>query len=214
MSGHARQAADIGETDIHDPKATDERIPVTDTANDEDLLRRSGQADRAAFGMFMNQHAGSVYRLLISLGAEPDDAEDALQECFVSAWRSAATFRGRGSARAWLYTIARNALRRRHRLRAGEPSELEALEVLGTRAGWGAPTDFGTRLELKEHLDWALGQLPVAEREAVTLRDLEGLSGREAAEAMGVSVAAMKSRLHRGRLLLLNVLREMEADHA
>ena len=162
----------------------------------------------------MDRYTASVYRFLVSLQAVSDDAEDALQECFVSAWRSAATFRGSDSARGWLFSIARNALRRQHRRKVGEPDEMEPLEQLGVRAGWGASSDFSVRLEVEDELEWAMGQLPREEREAVTLRDLEGLTGEEAAEALGLSLAAMKSRLHRGRLHLMGVLRAAEGDDA
>ncbi len=162
----------------------------------------------------MNRYSASVYRFLVSLQAASDDAEDALQECFVSAWRSAATYRGSDSARGWLFSIARNALRRQHRRKVGEPDEMEPLEQLGAKAGWGASSDFSVRFEVEDELEWAMGQLPREEREAVTLRDLEGLTGEETAEALGLSLAAMKSRLHRGRLHLMGVLRAAEVDDA
>lgn len=185
---------------------------MTVPADDGQLLIRSADGDQAAFTELMSRHAGPVHRLLLSLGAAPDDAEDALQECFVSAWRSAATFRGGESARGWLFTIARNALRRQHRRRAGEPSELEPLDALGAQAGWGSEIGFSHRLEVAEELEWALARIPIDERQVVVLRDLEGLSGTETAEALDLSLAAMKSRLHRGRLRLMAVLRREEDD--
>lgn len=161
----------------------------------------------------MERHVPSVHRFLSSLRASPDDAEDALQECFVSAWRSAATYRGTGSARGWLFSIARNALLRQRRRRVGEPRETESLEALGSKAGWGSSAPFVARLEAEDELRWAMGHLPDDEREVLCLRDLLGLSGEEAAEALGLSVAAMKSRLHRGRLRLMSVLRDGEDGH-
>ena len=159
----------------------------------------------------MDRHAGAVHRLLRTLGAGSDDAEDALQECFIAAWRSAATFRGGESARGWLFTIARNALRRQHRRRAGEPAEWDPLEVLGVRAGWGAGSDFSHRLEVEDELRWALARIPDEERQVLMLRDIDGLSGPEAAEALELSVPALKSRLHRGRLHLMAVLRKEDS---
>jgi len=183
---------------------------VTETASDSELLRLSAEGDRAAFTSFMNRYAAPVHRFLVALGANEDDAEDALQECFISAWRGAGTYRGRGSARAWLFTIARHAHRRQYRRRVGEPAQVESLEVLGERAGWGTPADFTAAFEAAEELNWVLGQLPKEEREVVVLRDLEGLTGAETANVLGVSVASMKSRLHRGRLRLMGVLRRGE----
>lgn len=160
----------------------------------------------------MDRHAGAVHRLLRTLGAGPDDAEDALQDCFIAAWRAAATFGGGESARGWLFSIARNALRRQHRRRAGEPAEMDSLEVLATLAGWGAGSDFSARLEVEDELEWALARIPEEERRVLILRDLEGLSGPEAADALELSVPAMKSRLHRGRLHLMAVLGREEAN--
>jgi RNA polymerase sigma-70 factor (ECF subfamily) len=155
----------------------------------------------------MDRHALAVHRLLLSLGASPDDAEDALQDCFISAWRGAATFSGRDSARGWLFSIARNALHRHHRKRAGEPAELHPLDALGVAAGWGGETDFSHRFDVEEELEWALNQIPAEERQVIVLRDLDGLTGEETAEVLELSVAAMKSRLHRGRLRLMGVVR-------
>lgn len=167
-----------------------------------------------AFSIVMERHAEPVYRFVRSLGAPPDDAEDALQECFVSAWRGADAFSGTGSARAWLLSIARNAVRRRHRRRAGQPERIESLDELGERAGWGSPTEFLPRFEAWDELEWALAQLSAEEREVVVLRELEGLTGAETAAAMGISTAAMKSRLHRGRLHLMGILREGAGNDA
>jgi RNA polymerase sigma-70 factor (ECF subfamily) len=186
---------------------------VTAPADDAELLERSAAGDRSAFTELMDRHAEAVYRLLLSLGASREDAEDALQDCFLSAWRSAGSFRGGHAARAWLLAIARNALRRQHRRRAGEPTELESLEALGAGAGWGVESDFRHRFEVRDELEWALGQIPPEERQVVTLRDLEGFSGEEAAEALELSVSAMKSRLHRGRLRLMQLVR-MEDENA
>lgn len=160
----------------------------------------------------MDRHADAVHRLLLSLGATPDDADDVLQDCFVSAWRGAGSFRGTGSARGWLFTIARNGLRRRHRRRAGEPTSHASLEALGADAGWGSEADWFQSFELRDELAWALAQLPPEEREVVVLRDLEGLSGEETASALGLSLAGMKSRLHRGRLHLMGALRQEDDD--
>lgn len=155
----------------------------------------------------MDRHAGSVHRYILSLGEGPDDAEDALQETFLAAWRGAANFRGTDSARGWLYAIARNTVRRQHRRRVGEPASFEALETLGAEAGWGTSVDFGAALEAQDELEWALGELNEEEREVIRLRDVHGLSGEETAEALGLSVAGMKSRLHRGRLRLMGIIR-------
>ncbi len=175
--------------------------------SDAHLLELSAGGDRAAFGIFMNRHASAVHRLLLSLNAQPADAEDALQECFISAWRSAVTFADSGTARGWLFAIARNALRRQHRRRVDDPEDFDSLEVLGERAGWGTRSDFVERLAAHDELEWALARLSMDQQEVIRLRDIAGLSGEETAEALELSLAAMKSRLHRARLELMGILR-------
>lgn len=162
----------------------------------------------------MDRHLAAVYRLLVSLSGAPDEAEDAAQECFISAWRSAATYEGSGSARGWLFAIARNALRRRHRRRVGEPDVWVTLDALGEQAGWGSVSDFSASLEARDTLERALAKLPAEEREAVELRDLAGFSGDEAAQVLGLSLPALKSRLHRGRLRLMGELRTLKVQDA
>jgi RNA polymerase sigma-70 factor, ECF subfamily len=181
------------------------------TADDADLLRQSAAGDGSAFESFVGRHEASVYRYLHTLTQDARDAEDALQDAFVAAWRGAAGFHGPGSARSWLLSIARHALHRLHRRRVGEPERFVALEDLGLQAGWGvddSPLDRLTELEDRARLARALDCLPAAERETLVLRDLEELSGDEVARMTGVTLAAMKSRLHRARLRLAAALKE------
>jgi len=181
------------------------------TATDAELLRRSAGGDASAFEQFVRRHEAAAMRLLLASATTPADAEDALQEAFLAAWRAAGAFAGTGSARAWILTIARNALHRRYRRRAGEPADLISLDRLGAEAGWGAvdaPDQLVERLEDREILERALARLEQADREVLVLRDLEELGGEETARLLGVSVGAMKSRLHRARLRLAAQLRE------
>lgn len=150
-------------------------------------------------------------RLLLASATTAADAEDALQEAFLAAWRAAGSFAGTESARAWILTIARNALHRRYRRRAGEPAEVISLDRLGEQAGWGAvdaPDERVERLEDRELLERALNRLDQADREVLVLRDLEELGGEETAHLLGISIGAMKSRLHRARLRLAAHVRE------
>lgn len=182
--------------------------------SDAALLGRSANGDATAFERFVDRHQASVFSLLDHLARDRADAEDAFQEAFASAWGAAGSFRGGESARAWILTIARHALSRQRRRRAGEPAAyepLDSLETLGLRAGWGAvvrPDALLDRLADRELVERALASLPAEEREVVLLRDVEQLPGGEVAEMIGLSLAAMKSRLHRGRLRLAAAIRE------
>jgi RNA polymerase sigma-70 factor (ECF subfamily) len=139
----------------------------------------------------------------------PADAEDLLQETVLSGFRGAAGFRGDVFARTWLFRIARNAaFHQRHR--AAQHRQQVSLESLGELAGWNAagPEQLAARAHRRDLLLGALNGLEPEDREILTLRELEGLSGEETAEALGLSLAAMQSRLHRVRLRLIARLRQ------
>ncbi len=170
---------------------------------DEELVRRSGAGDRKAFEMLAARHEGPLYRFALRTCGGERDAEDALQEGLLAAWRGAATFRGESSARTWLFQVVVNACHRRHRRRAGEGSAPEPIEAAdGVPADETGPEERAGAREVGRAIDRALADLPDEAREVLLLRDVEGLSGDEAAAALGVGLAAMKSRLHRARLEL------------
>lgn len=185
--------------------------PAQDS-DDLGCLRAVARGDREAFAALVSRHAPSVRRLASALTGNDAEADDVTQEVFVSAWRSAQTFRARGSVRGWLLTITRNAVRRAARRRAGEPARTEPLEALAICAGWGTPgvsTEFERALESRELLARALSTLSDDDREVLTVVELEGLSLRESAALLELELPALKSRLHRARLRLLAAIKEM-----
>lgn len=174
---------------------------------DLELARLAAGGDREAFAQLVTRHQASVYRLARHVAGS--DAEDVLQQAFLSAWQGVARFRGESSVRTWLLTITRNtALTRRVRV-AREPIDPTPLDELGIRAGWGGPNpeQLAVAAEQRERLSAALAALAPEEREILTLRDLEGLAGDEVAAMLGLSLAAMKSRLHRARMSLAAAVR-------
>jgi RNA polymerase sigma-70 factor, ECF subfamily len=172
--------------------------------SDVDLLRWSAAGEREAYDRFVTRHQASVFRFARALVSRPEDAEDVMQQAFLSAWRGAGQFRGEASARTWLLTIARHAAHHLRGHQAREPVSDTPLDELGARAGWGGddPERLALAAERRDRLVAAFAGLAPADRELLTLRDLEGLSGQEAAAMLGISVTAMKSRLHRARLAL------------
>lgn len=182
---------------------------------DAELIRRSATGDTMAFDTIVESHQAAIARFLVSLGM--DDPDDALQDTFIAAWESAATYHGTGTVRNWLLSIARNVQRRSHRRRVSEPSDFVSLDVLAERAGWGADPAESRRVEIalaRDVLTQALALLPDDEREILVLRELEGLSGEETAALLELTIPAMKSRLHRARLHLAAVLRHMDPSSA
>ncbi len=185
-------------------------LPLEDTTTDEALLRRCAAGDRAAFDLLVDRHGDALFRFASRQCGARRDAEDAVQDGLLSAWRGAATYRGEASARGWLFQIVLHACRRRSRLRAGEPSVHGALveaEALA-HAGAGADEQAASR-QTAAALARALERLPAEAREVLLLRDVEGLDGPEAAAALGIGLSAMKSRLHRARLELKERVEEI-----
>lgn len=179
-------------------------VPHTEEAPDDAaLVTLAAAGDRSAFDRLVERHGAALFRFASRHCSASPDAEDAFQEGLLAAWRGAATFRGDSGVRTWLFQIVLHACRRRSRRRAGEPAVhagLEDAEALPSDDG-GADSKLAAR-QTASLLARALAALPDESREVLLLRDVEGLSGDEAAGVLGLSLAAMKSRLHRGRLEL------------
>jgi RNA polymerase sigma-70 factor (ECF subfamily) len=188
----------------------------TEDLDDVTLIARVASGDRAAFSALVERHWAPMYRFASHSARDAAAAEDALQETFAAVWRSAGTFRGEAGARGWLYAIARRALGREVAARKDAPEPLEAIGELGEAAGWGdaaAGPCVLAALEDRDHVRKALAALAEPDREVIVLCDVEELTNDEAAAALDVGVAALKSRLHRARLRLLAELRK-EGDDA
>jgi len=169
--------------------------------SDEALVRRAAAGDRSAFERLAARHAAALYRFTVRVCGGEREAEDALQDGLLAAWRGAATFRGDSAARTWLYQVVVNACRRRHRRRAGEPAGIEGEEAAAAVAvDESGPEERVAARQAGRALEAALAELGAEAREVLMLRDVEGLSGEETAAALGLGLAAMKSRLHRARL--------------
>ncbi len=176
---------------------------------DAELLKRTAAGEREAFDELVGRHQAAVFRFARAATDGAAAAEDVLQETFLAAWRAAAAFQRRSAVRTWLLTIARNQAWH-HRERAGRiPVDDVPLPELGVAAGWGdpGPEEGALRSQRRDRLARALSALAPDEREILVLRELEELTGEETAAALGIGLAAMKSRLHRARLRLAAELR-------
>ena len=195
---------------MHDTVAPTQAAPALDAL----LIERCRQGDKSGCGALVERHQAAVYRFARHLLGDGAAAEDVLQETFITALQSLPGYRGDGSIRGWLLAIARSKVLRHRRRHSGEPASwepLESLEALGLAAGFGTPMTpeaLASLVERQALLQSALSQLGEEEREVVVLRDVEGLSGDETAAALGLSLQAMKSRLHRARLQLVAAVKQ------
>jgi RNA polymerase sigma-70 factor (ECF subfamily) len=172
----------------------------------EALLAAACQGDRGALDQLVQLYYARVYRYGRRVCLNPSDADDAVQEAFVALGRSVTTFRQEASLSTWLFTVVKNMcmrmlrpfVRQRHHL--GEAVEQEALAQLPEEAA--SPEEQLERQRMVAAVEACLLELEPLYREVLVLRDVEGLPGPEVAERLGISVAAMKTRLHRARGLL------------
>jgi RNA polymerase sigma-70 factor (ECF subfamily) len=182
--------------------------------DDTALLARLKAGDQAAYTRLVEENASSIYRLALRLMGNEADAEDVLQETFLSAFKSIDRFEGRSSVSTWLYRIASNAALMR--LRRNEPEQVSVDEPVERDDGDPMPRQFFDfcclpeddllREEAREQMKQAIDELPPTLRSVFVLRDIEGLSTAETAEALDLSVSAVKSRLMRARLKLRDQL--------
>lgn len=190
-----------------------------------DLVDGLRAGDAAAYRTFVDENSASVYGLALKLLGDEQEAEDVLQETFLSAFRAIDRFEGRSKLSTWLYRIAYNAslmhLRKRERMTTfslDQPygDEEQARPVAGDLLlDWSTvPDDRLLTAEARQEMDRAIAQLPESLRSAFILRDIQGLSGAETAEILGISVQAVKNRLHRARLSLRDRLSSYFAEWA
>lgn len=189
------------------------------TREERYLIRAAQQGDSRAFDRLVHRHQGQVYRAMTRACANPDMAADVLQEAMIRAFRALPQFRGDASFATWLYRIARNLCVRKQQQMMAHPTisldqplneEEDASALLRQMIDMAAenPQQVVLAKELREKIWEAVGKLPHNLREVLILRDMEDLSNQETAERTGLTVAAVKARLHRARALLREQLEE------
>jgi len=184
--------------------------------SDQVLVDKVKKGDYQAFEALVNRYEGKVYRLSMRMLRNQEDAEDALQEAFLQVYRGLKSFEGRSTFSTWLFRLATNVCLMKIRHRETEPAKLLPLEDYLPQHEDGEhpqiqkwperPEDVLLNKESREKMLEALEELPAEYRAVFILRDVEGLSNVEAGETLGISVAAVKSRLHRARLTLRGML--------
>lgn len=169
------------------------------TESDNSLLAAHVHGDPEAFNELVRRHRDRLWAVALRTTRNPEDAADAVQDALISAFRNAASFRGQAAVTTWLHRIVVNAcldLARRRASRSSVPlREEEAFQPPD-------PRDRIAERELGLAIEEALGRLPLDQRAAIVLVDVQGFPVADAAEALGVPIGTIKSRCARGRARL------------
>jgi len=180
-------------------------------SNEEDLIARLRARDLDALGELYRELGGAMTTLARTMLRDADEAADVVEDALLKVRDAATGFRGTRGLRTWVLRIVANRCRdllRRRRFTAGRPEDFDPIAEAGLRSEPLASWDEGIdQARLLVVLERAIDALPPEQREAVVLRDRLGLSYEEAAETLGVSVAAIKSRLFRARACLREALK-------
>src|SRR6476619_2583508 len=179
------------------------------------LIQRCAAGDEAAFAELVAEHQRMVVQLAMNLLGDRDEALDLSQDVFIRVFRTIGQFRGQSALRTWIYRIAVNQARNRHRFwRRRRRSDQVSLDAhveahgdfqCGAETG---PDRILAQKELAARLKDALDALPFDQRTVIVLREVDGLSYDEIAFSLGVAVGTVKSRLTRARQTLRAGLQE------
>jgi RNA polymerase sigma-70 factor, ECF subfamily len=181
-----------------------------------DLVRQASTGDGAAMERLLTRVQEVAWRFSVAVCGHADDAEDAMQEALLKTYRYTARIREPEAFRPWLHRTVKNACLMSRRKRAHEPVRIESLDVApGDGTAAIDPVDPGRNPEeqaantrLRGQLRAAMQTLPPSSRAVVFLREMQGLSTREVAHAMGLSEQTVKQRLSRARRALQAALTE------
>jgi RNA polymerase sigma-70 factor (ECF subfamily) len=186
--------------------------PPQAARTDAELVPLLKAGEPAAFEEILRRYEGKVFSLVRGLTRNDSDAQDALQDTFLSVYQKIGSFKGESSLSTWIYRVAVNAALMKIRKRKQDDRTVPIDEYLPAFDGAGhvvalpdgAPLADQVLLnkELAGYLKESIQALPPDDRAIVILRDQEGMSNEEVAAVMGLSVPAIKSRLHRARLYL------------
>jgi RNA polymerase sigma-70 factor (ECF subfamily) len=185
-------------------------IPMTPplTSFEDSVLIKLTLAGRAeCFTVLMDRHLFAVRRRISSMVRSATDAEDLIQEVILKVWRHLSTFRSESSFRTWLTRVAINEALQSYRRERSKPP-CEALGDFDALSSHGeSPHQSFARIEMAQAVRSAVAELPAKYRQVLILRDLEERSAQETAQCLRSSIPAVKTRLFRARLMLLETLK-------
>jgi len=196
-------------------------LTSTSATDDSTLARRVAEADHHAFEILMRRYNGRLFRVARAILKDDGEAEDALQDAYLHAYKHISGFRGDAQLSTWLTRIVVNEslmrLRRRKRDSVVEPFERrqDAPEVQVADERAESPAGATLRAEVRQLLERRIDELPVAFRTVFVMRDVNDLSVQETAECLGIPEATVRTRLFRARALLRESLaRDVDAATA
>ena len=190
---------------------------------DGDLVQALRRREPMAAEHLVTRYGERAYRLASRITGNGSDAEEVVQDAFWTVVRKIDTFRGESAFGSWLYRIVANAAYQRLRRRPSSRREISWDEVLpvfdesgrhmAPAVDWSARVeDPGLQVELRTVLSRAIDELPAGYRAVLVLRDVEGRSNGEIADVLGLNTAVLKTRVHRARLFLRNLLGELMTE--
>jgi RNA polymerase sigma-70 factor, ECF subfamily len=180
---------------------------------DEDLVLRVQQGDKSAFDLLVIKYQHKIIQLVNRYVKDPSEAQDVAQEAFIKAYRALSNFRGDSAFYTWLYRIAINTAKNYLVSRSRRSSDYqvdiqdaEALENTPQLQGMETPERLLLNEEIIDTIKTAIDKLPEEMRTAIILREFEGMSYEEIAEAMDCPVGTVRSRIFRAREAIDNKL--------
>ena len=186
---------------------------------DQVLVRRVQAGDQAAFNLLVLKYQRKVLRLVSRIVRDPAEVEDVVQEAFVKAYRALPQFRGESAFYTWLYRIAVNTAKN-HLVSLGkqpipmtdltpDEDDTESFEARAVLSDNQTPESLLLSRQIAETVNQSIESLPAELRTAITLREIEGLSYEEIAEAMNCPIGTVRSRIFRAREVISAALRPL-----
>lgn len=196
-------------------------LGMSDLRSDAELIKSFKKGDAASFEELVRRYSDKAFNLASRLTRNREDAEEVLQDVFVTVYRKIAGFEGKSSFSSWLYRVTVNAALMKLRKRKQDQSmSLEDVSpqvknsVVAKNSEQTEGDRSASRNELKQALEVAIRKLPDDYRPVYVLRDIDGLTSREVGKILNLSIPAVKSRLHRSRMILRRRLAALHKEYA
>jgi RNA polymerase sigma-70 factor (ECF subfamily) len=190
---------------------------MSDRAIDQKLVNSFREGNLNAYVELVDKYTQKVHNLAFRISRNEEDTEEIIQDVFVTVYQKIDKFEGKAAFSSWLYRITANTafMKLRKRKQHQVVSIEDAIEG-GTDTIIPSADDtniMGLTHEVREYIEKALDYLPAEYRAIFVLRDVDGMSNQDVAEILGITVPAVKSRLHRSRLMLRKKLQRFYSDY-